>query len=116
MGDVQQYAGTVLSGGYSGSANGFGTVNTFAGMSTISYGGTNSGSSFAVASPAYRYRRKTDFSAKLVDPATGRNLWVGKGQVNAGGILFVGNETSGSKSAAAIFDDLQAKGIVPPPG
>jgi len=42
------------------------------------------------------------------------NLWVGNGQVRAGGLLFVGDGASASSSVAAIFDDLQGKGIICP--
>jgi hypothetical protein len=111
-GIVQQYLGTVLSGGYSGVENGVASVNSFGGISTVSYGGTVSGSSYAVASPIYRPTRQTTFSARLVDPITGRNLWIGNGDIKAGGKLFVGDETSASKAAAAIFEDLHAKHIL----
>ena len=112
----QQYAGTVLSGGYSGSVDGFGTVNTFGGMSTASFSGVASGSSYAVANPVYHYSRQTTFEAKLIEGATGRTLWIGNGQVDASGSLFVGARVGGSQVARAIFNDLQAKGVVPPPG
>jgi len=52
------------------------------------------------------------FKARLVDPATSRNLWVGSGEVSAGGRLFVGNGSSASSSPSAIFDDLRAKKII----
>ena len=54
------------------------------------------------------------FTARLLEPATARNLWVGNGQVNAGGLLFVGDRTSASSSVAAIFDDLHQKGAIGP--
>jgi hypothetical protein len=66
----------------------------------------------AVASPIYRPTRETTFSAKLIDPSTGRTLWVGNGDVKAGGKLFVGDETSASKAASAILEDLKAKHVV----
>ena len=44
-----------------------------------------------------------------------RHLWVGNGQVNAGGLLFVGDGSSASTSVAAIFEDLQQKGIIGAP-
>lgn len=34
------------------------------------------------------------------------------GEVNAGGLLFVGNGANTSSSVSAIFDDLRAKGII----
>jgi hypothetical protein len=68
----------------------------------------------ATATSMYQYRRQANFSARLLEPSTGRNLWVGNGQVNAGGLLFVGDGASSSSSVASIFDDLQAKGILGP--
>jgi len=52
------------------------------------------------------------FKARLVDPSTGRNLWVSSGEVRAGGRLFVGNGSSASSSVSAIFDDLRVKKII----
>ena len=100
-GVVREYAGTVFSGAYSGTVtqNGFGGA-TFGGVST------------GVASPTFRYRRQTDVNARLIEPATGRTLWVGSGQVSAGGALFVGNGTSASSAVAAIFADMQSKGLI----
>jgi hypothetical protein len=106
-GVVREYAGTMFSGNYSGTA----TVNTFGGMSNVSYGGT----SFDVATPIIRQSRQTLFNARLVEPSSGRNLWVGSGQVSAGGALFFGNGTSASNAAAAIFNDLQSKAIIAEP-
>lgn len=110
----QQYAGTILSGQYQGSSNASGTVNTFGNASTVSMSGTSSGTMTAAATPIYRYRRQTNFNARLLEASTGRSLWVGNGQANAGGLLFVGDSASSSSSVAAIFDDLQAKGILGP--
>ena len=110
----REYAGTILSGQYQGSSNASGTVNTFGNVSTVSMSGTSSGTMMATATPTYRYRRQTSFNARLLEASTGRNLWVGNGQVNAGGLLFVGDRASSSSSVAAIFDDLQAKGIIGP--
>jgi hypothetical protein len=42
-GVLQQYAGTILSGQYSGSSNANGTINTFGNVSTVSLSGTSSG-------------------------------------------------------------------------
>jgi len=64
------------------------------------------------STPIYHYKRQTSFTARLLEPATGRNLWVGNGEVNAKGLLFVGNGASASSSVGAIFDDLQQKGII----
>ena len=113
-GVLRQYAGTILSGQYFGSTNASGTINTFGNVSTVSLNGTSSGTMVATATPIYGYRRQTAFTARLLDPATGRNLWVGNGQVNAGGLLFVGDKASASSSVAAIFNDLQRKGIIGP--
>jgi hypothetical protein len=113
-GVLQQYAGTIFSGQYQGTSNVVGTVNTFGNASTLSMSGTSSGTMTATATPVYRYRRQTNFKARLLEASTGRNLWVGNGQVNAGGLLFVGDRASSSSSVAAIFNDLQAKGIIGP--
>jgi hypothetical protein len=61
-GMVREYAGTVFSGSYSGIA----TAN-FGG---VTYGGTSTG----FASPAYRFRSRTDFSARLIEASSGRKL------------------------------------------
>jgi|SRR5579871_5901 len=114
-GVLQQYAGTILSGQYSGSSYAAGTATNFGNVSTVSVNGTSSGAMTATATPVYRYSRQTAFTARLIEPITGRNLWVGNGQVNAGGLLFVGDRMSASSSIAAIFNDLQQKGIVGPP-
>jgi hypothetical protein len=55
----ERYAGTILSGNYS-----YGTMT-------------------ATATPTYRYSRTVAFQARLSDPKSGRNLWVGSS--NAGG-------------------------------
>jgi len=110
----REYAGTILSGQYTGSMNSTGTINTVGPNSTLAIDGTSSGTMTAVSTPTYRYRRQTNFSARLTEASSGRNLWVGNGQVNAGGLLFVGNNASASSSVAAIFDDLQKKGIIGP--
>jgi hypothetical protein len=52
------------------------------------------------------------FKARLVDPTTAKNLWVGSGEVSAGGQLFVGNGSSASSSVSAILDDLRARKII----
>src|SRR5206468_8408322 len=74
--------------------------------------GASSGTMVATATPVYHYKRQTAFTARLLEANTGRNLWVGNGQVNAGGLLFVGDGANASSSVAAIFDDLQRKGII----
>jgi hypothetical protein len=97
---TREYAGTVFSGSYEGTVTGNAFGATYSGMST------------EVAAPTYRHRRETKFDAKLLEPASGRTLWVGSGQVTAGGALFVGNGTSAASAAAAIFDDMHAKGLI----
>jgi hypothetical protein len=101
-----QYAGTIFTSNYSGFANA-----TMVGNNTL---GAYSGQGYGMAVPVYNSRRQTVFSAQLLDPVSGRNLWVGNGQVNAGGRLFVGDNVSAANFAAAIFNDLQSKGIVGP--
>ncbi|WP_158671541.1 hypothetical protein [Bradyrhizobium guangdongense] len=110
----QQYAGTIFSGQYSGSSSASGTVSTVGNVSAVSLNGVSSGTMTATATPVYRYRRQTMFTARLLEASSGRNLWVGNGQVNAGGLLFVGDGSSASTSVAAIFEDLQQKGIIGP--
>lgn len=114
-GVLQQYAGTILSGEYSESSYANGTIiNRFGSVSTVSLNGTSSGTMTATATPIYRYKRNTAFTARLLEPATARNLWVGNGDVKAGGLLFVGDGASASSSVGAIFDDLQQKGVIGP--
>jgi hypothetical protein len=108
----REYAGTIFQGQSFGSYSGQGTANTFGNTSNIAWSGTYSGSSFGTATPIHRYSRTTQFTAKLLDAETWRTLWVGGGQVNAGGLLFVGNGTSAASSTSAIFDDLTAKGLI----
>jgi hypothetical protein len=102
-GVVREYAGTVFSGTYSGAVSGGAFGASYGGMST------------EVASPTFRYSRETKFDARLIEPTSGRTLWVGSGQVSAGGALFVGNGTSASSAAAAIFTDMHAKGLIGAP-
>jgi hypothetical protein len=113
-GVMRQYAGTILHGQYSGSSSASGTATRVGNFTNVSVNGTSSGTMTATATPTYRYSRQTAFTARLLEPATARNLWVGNGQVNAGGLLFVGDGTSASSSVGAIFDDLQRKGIIGP--
>jgi hypothetical protein len=113
-GVLQQYAGTILTGEYSGTSAAGGTINRFGNTSTVSLSGASSGTMTASATPVYRYNRQTMFTARLLESTTGRNLWVGNGQVKAGGLLFVGDGASASNSVAAIFEDLQQKGIIGP--
>jgi hypothetical protein len=108
----QQYAGTIFSGQYSGTSSATGTIDTFGNVSTVSMNGTSSGTMVATATPVYCYKRQTTFTARFLETSTGRNLWVGSGQVNSGGLLFIGDNLNASSSVAVIFDDLQRKGII----
>jgi hypothetical protein len=96
----KEYAGTVF---YSG---GMATTNVM-GMNAVTTGQTTT-----MASPTYRYSRQTTFQAKLTEASSGRGLWVGNGDVQAGGLLFVGNGVSANRTATAIFNDLQDKGLI----
>jgi len=103
-----QYAGTIFSGNYSGTSSANATVigNTVTGT------GVSFGTMTASATPVYNYSRAVAFQARLSDPKSGRNLWVGGGQTKAGGSLFMGDAVSASNAASAILADLQAKGLI----
>jgi hypothetical protein len=111
-GVVKEYAGTFFQGQYSGSTDTSGTVTRNGNLSNVSLTGNSSGTMTGTSTPIHRYSRQTMFKARLVDPATGRNLWVGSGEVSAGGRLFVGNGSSASSSVSAIFDDLRSKKLI----
>jgi hypothetical protein len=111
-GVVKEYAGTFFQGQYSGSTDIDGAVTRNGNVSNVSLTGISSGTMTGTSTPVHRYSRQTTFKARLVDPATGRNLWVGSGEITAGGLLFVGNGSSASKSVSAIFDDLRSKRII----
>jgi hypothetical protein len=111
-GVVREYAGTFFQGQYSGSTDTSGTVTRIGNFSNVSLSGTSSGTVSGTSTPIHRYSRQTTFKARLVDPGTARNLWVGSGEVSAGGRLFVGNGSSAASSASAIFEDLQSKRII----
>jgi hypothetical protein len=104
----QQYAGTIANTTYSGTSSGSAMVvgNTIYGT------GMSSGSATTTATPTYRYSRAIAFQARLSDPQTSRKFWVGSGQVQSGGALFVGDSASASNAASTIFDDLQTKGLI----
>jgi hypothetical protein len=104
----QQYAGTIFSGNYSGITSGSAMV---AG-NTISGSATSFGTMTATAAPVYRYSRMVAFQARLTDPKSGRNLWVGGGQTRAGGALFMADATSAHDAASAILKDLLEKGLI----
>lgn len=111
-GVVREYAGTFFQTEYSGSTDMSGTVTRNGNVSSVALAGSTSGTMTGISSPIHRYSRQTAFKARLVEPATGRSLWVGSGEVSAGGRLFVGNGSSASSSMTAIFDDLSAKRII----
>jgi hypothetical protein len=111
-GVIKEYAGTFFQGQYSGSTDTSGTVTRNGNFSNVSLAGNSSGTMTGMSTPMHRYSRQTMFKARLVDPTTARNLWVGSGEVSAGGRLFVGNGSSASSSVSAIFDDLRAKKII----
>jgi hypothetical protein len=104
----QQYAGTIANTSYSGTSSGSAMV-----VGNSIYGtGVSSGTATTVATPMYRYNRAVAFQARLSDPQTSRKFWVGSGQVQSGGALFVGDSTSASNAASTIFNDLQAKNLI----
>ena len=84
-GVISQYAGTVFQSSYSGISSADGTVTRMGNTSTVSLNGNYSGTTVGLATPTYRYSRHTEFSARLLEPKSARNLWVGNGEVNAGG-------------------------------
>jgi hypothetical protein len=117
-GVVSQYAGTIFSSSYSGSFSANGTVTPMGSSALVSVNGTQTGSSFGTATPVNRYSRKTDFTARLLDPSSGRNLWVGNGEVSTEGgkgligRLTVTDSASASHAVNALFDDLQSKRLI----
>jgi hypothetical protein len=113
-----QYAGTIFQSSYNGMSSVDGTITRMGNTSTLSANGVSSGTMFGTATPTYRYSRRTQFSARLLEPKSARNLWVGNGEVSAGGgkgligRLIVADGVSSSNSISAIFDDLQKKGLI----
>ena len=101
----QRYAGTIFSGNYSGTSSGSAVLTG----NMISATATSSGTMSATATPVYRYSRTVAFQARLSDPKSGRNLWVGGGQTQAGGALFMGDAASARDAASAILNDLQER-------
>lgn len=111
-GVMKEYAGTFFQGQYSGSTDTSGTITRNGNFSNVSLNGNSSGTMTGTSTPMHRYSRQTAFKARLIEPTTARNLWIGSGEVSAGGRLFVGNGSSASSSVSSIFDDLRAKGII----
>ncbi len=110
----KEYAGTVFFGASTTSVNAAGTATSFGNMTNVSVNGVANTTTTATASPTYRYSRQTTFQARLVEVASGRVLYVGNGQVQAGGLLFVGDGANALSTIRAIFDDLQTKGLIVP--
>lgn len=111
-GVVKEYAGTFFQGQYSGSTDVSGTAIRSGNIANVSLTGNSSGTMSGTSTPMHRYSRQTTFKARLIEVSTSRNLWIGSGEVNAGGRLFVGDGSSASKSVSAIFDDLRMKKII----
>jgi hypothetical protein len=111
-GVIQQYAGTYFQSQSYGTTSLNGTMTTFGNTSAIALNGNSTQTTTGIATPMYRYQRQTAFTAQLLEASSGRTLWVGNGQVNAGGLLFVGNGTSASNAISAIFDDLNKNGLI----
>ena len=104
----ERYAGTIMSGSYSGTSSG----NAMVVGNTVSGTGMSSGTLTATSTPVYNYKRSVVFQARLSDPKSGRNLWVGGGQTRAGGALFMGDAVSATNAASAMLEDLKAKGLI----
>jgi hypothetical protein len=104
----ERYAGTIFSGNYAGTSS----ANAMVVGNTVSGTGMSSGTMTATATPVYSYKRSVTFQARLSDPKSGRNLWVGDGQTRAGGALFMGDAASAANAASAMLNDLQTKGLI----
>jgi len=118
-GVISQYAGTIFNSYSSGTGSYNGTITNYgSGVATVNLSGTGNQSTFGTVTAVHAYSRKTDFTAKLIEPATGRNLWVGTGEVSTEGgkgligRLTVTDSASSSHAVSAIFDDLQKKGLI----
>ena len=117
-GVISQYAGTIFQSTYSGTLTANGTATQMGNTSTVALSGTSAGTTVGTATPTYRYSRHTQFSARLIDPKSGRNLWVGNGEVDTEGgrglisRLMVSDNVSSSNAVRAIFEDLQKKSVI----
>jgi hypothetical protein len=111
-GVLKEYAGTVLQANYSGVTSVDGSAIRVGNTTNWSAVGTTNGTVTATATPTYRYSRQTSFAARMIDSSSGRVLWVGNGEVKAGGLLFVGDGANSANSVAAIFENLQSKGVI----
>ena len=104
----QRYAGTLTNTNFSGTSSSDGMI-----IGNMIYGsGTMSGSATTTSVPIYRYRRAIAWQARLVDPKTSRKFWVGRGQTQSRGSLFVGDAASANSAASAIVSDLKTKGLI----
>jgi hypothetical protein len=111
-GIMSQYGGTYFQSQTNGNTSIDGTMTTYGNTSNIFLAGTSTQTTTGVSTPVYRDKRQTAFTAQLLEASSGRTLWVGNGQVNAGGLLFVGDGASASNSISAIFNDLTKKGLI----
>jgi hypothetical protein len=117
-GVVSQYAGTIFAASYSGISAATGSVMPMGNGAAVAINGTAQGEAVGAATPTYRYSRQTQFSARLLEPSSGRALWVGNGQVDSGGSrgllsrIAVSDSLSSSNAISAIFGDLQVKGLI----
>jgi hypothetical protein len=104
----ERYAGTIANTSYTGTSTGNATV-----MGNMIYGtGVSSGTATTTSTPIYHYRRAVGFEARLSDPQTSRKFWVGSGQTQSGGSLFVGDAVNAANAASSIFNDLQTKDLI----
>lgn len=110
----KEYAGTVFYSNSATSINANGMATSFGNMTNVSLNGMANTTTTGVAAPTYHYNRQTAFQARLMEASSGRTLWVGNGQVQASGLLFVGNGANATSTASAIFNDLQSKGLISP--
>jgi hypothetical protein len=108
----REYAGTVFYSTGMATTNAMGTASTFGNFTNLSATATTTGQATTITTPRYRYSRQTNFQAKLIEASSGRVLWVGSGDVQAGGLLFVGSGVNANSTATAIFNDLQNKGLI----
>jgi hypothetical protein len=88
----RQYAGTIFQGRYP--------------VSSVT---------MAAVTSVNGYPHPTTFTARLLEPATARNLWDGIGDVDTSGLFSADDGTGAASAVAAIFDELQQKGIIAPP-
>jgi hypothetical protein len=111
-GVLKEYTGTVFSGTFGGAYQRDSQWVRTGNTGTISTQGTYAGGWSGSSQPEYMAHRSTRFVAKLIEPSSNRILWTGEGQVRASGLLFVGDQAGATSTSAAIFNDLQAKGLL----